>query len=81
MQESNYISLLFAVVMCGFLVHPVRGRVVVTGGVVVTGRGAVFGSVAHYNCSDGNTLQGNKTRVCMEDGNWSGTAPLCIFSE
>lgn len=34
-------------------------------------------SVALYNCSAGFEIVGIDVRVCMENGSWNGTEPLC----
>ena len=36
-----------------------------------------FDSQANYSCSVGYTLNGNTTRVCQADGQWSGSEPIC----
>ncbi|XP_022245553.1 uncharacterized protein LOC111086560 isoform X3 [Limulus polyphemus] len=38
------------------------------------------GSRAIYSCVDGYMLHGNATRVCQEDGSWSGRSPVCFVS-
>ncbi len=35
------------------------------------------GQKADYQCSKGFTLLGNATRLCQEDGLWSGSWPRC----
>ena len=39
--------------------------------------GNTFGSQANYSCSEGYVLNGNGTRMCQADGQWSGSEPLC----
>lgn len=34
--------------------------------------------VANFTCAPGYQLEGNITRVCQRDGEWSGQIPLCI---
>lgn len=34
----------------------------------------VFGSLATYHCNPGYILWGNASRLCAEDGIWTGTA-------
>ena len=34
-------------------------------------------SLAMYNCSAGFEVVGIDVRVCMENGSWNGTEPLC----
>ena len=34
-------------------------------------------SVAIYQCNPGYTLSGNVYRVCLNDGNWTGSIPQC----
>jgi Sushi repeat (SCR repeat) len=48
-------------------------------GWVSTTAGATVGSVATYDCSPSYALLGAKTLKCQSDGNWNGTAPLCVF--
>lgn len=36
------------------------------------------GGVAHYNCPRGYTMGGNGTRICLQNGSWSGQAPACF---
>lgn len=36
-----------------------------------------FGSVVTYSCQAGYVLEGDETRVCEEDGQWSGDNPSC----
>ena len=43
--------------------------------------GIVAGSVATYFCDAGFELVGNSIRICEEDGNWSGEAPICAGKE
>ena len=56
-------------VSCGNLSSPVDGRVSVNGN--------TFGSQANYSCSEGYVLNGNSTRMCQADGQWSGSEPRC----
>ena len=39
--------------------------------------GFTTGSVASYTCNVNYQLDGSSTRVCT-DGQWSGTAPVCV---
>jgi hypothetical protein len=34
-------------------------------------------SVAVYNCSAGFEIVGIDARLCLENGSWNGTEPLC----
>ena len=36
-----------------------------------------YGIMATYSCNTGYRLQGEGTRVCQQNGTWSGTAPRC----
>ncbi|CAL4093332.1 unnamed protein product, partial [Meganyctiphanes norvegica] len=36
-----------------------------------------YGTQATYNCSPGYVLQGNATRTCDHDGQWTGDVPTC----
>ena len=59
----------FVAISCGNLSNPVNGEVRVDG--------STFGSQANYNCSEGYLLNGNSTRMCLADGQWSGSEPSC----
>ena len=48
-----------------------------TGGVLGMSKGTQEGSVATYGCSIGKTLQGNSSRTCQKNGQWSGQKPTC----
>jgi len=37
----------------------------------------VFGSLATYHCNPGYILWGNASRLCGDDGRWSGGTPQC----
>ena len=37
----------------------------------------VFGSLATYHCNPGYILWGNASRLCAEDGTWTGIKPQC----
>ena len=39
--------------------------------------GRMTGSVATYSCHDGYLLAGDSTRVCLDDGSWSGIDSTC----
>ena len=56
-------------VSCGNLSNPVDGE--------VRADGNTFGSQANYSCSEGYVLNGNSTRMCQSDGQWSGSEPRC----
>ncbi len=60
-------------VMCESLVSPSGGAVNLTG--------LELGSRAEYRCELGALLIGNRTRVCMENGNWTGSTPSCVPSK
>ncbi|XP_069128762.1 sushi, von Willebrand factor type A, EGF and pentraxin domain-containing protein 1-like [Argopecten irradians] len=38
----------------------------------------VYGSIVTYTCEAGFEANGNLTRICESNGNWSGDAPTCI---
>ena len=48
----------------------------ITDGVVIIVSRSVD-ALAVYNCSAGFEILGIDVRVCMEDGNWNGTEPIC----
>ncbi|XP_071750190.1 uncharacterized protein [Lepeophtheirus salmonis] len=37
----------------------------------------VFGSLATYHCNPGYILWGNASRLCSEEGEWTGYSPTC----
>lgn len=37
----------------------------------------VYGSLATYHCNPGHVLWGNASRLCSEEGTWTGTQPQC----
>ncbi|KAG8517559.1 LOW QUALITY PROTEIN: CUB and sushi domain-containing protein 1, partial [Galemys pyrenaicus] len=43
----------------------------------LTGERFTFGALVRYSCRGGQSLLGNGTRVCQEDGRWSGAPPHC----
>ncbi|XP_019647923.1 PREDICTED: LOW QUALITY PROTEIN: sushi, von Willebrand factor type A, EGF and pentraxin domain-containing protein 1-like [Branchiostoma belcheri] len=43
--------------------------------------GLYYGDYASFTCNPGYEIQGNSTAVCMDDGQWSSTAPTCIAKE
>lgn len=43
----------------------------------VTQSGTLPGSVATYGCLQGFTLQGVRSRTCLNNGFWSGGEPQC----
>ncbi|KAG7211173.1 hypothetical protein KM043_010494 [Ampulex compressa] len=36
------------------------------------------GGVAHYSCPRGYYMDGNETRICLQNGSWSGSMPACF---
>ncbi|XP_064394225.1 uncharacterized protein LOC135341566 isoform X3 [Halichondria panicea] len=56
---------------CGNLRDPDNGQVSLSG--------TDFGSRARYRCFSGYTLQGETSRLCEDDGFWTGEAPICVF--
>lgn len=36
------------------------------------------GGIAHYSCPRGFYMEGNETRVCLQNGSWSGNTPACF---
>lgn len=55
---------------CDNLQDPDNGRASLSG--------TDFGSRARYQCFPGYTLQGDATRLCQDDGYWSGEEPSCV---
>lgn len=39
------------------------------------------GGVAHYSCPRGFYMEGNETRICLQNGSWSGTTPACFCKD
>ncbi|XP_064397086.1 uncharacterized protein LOC135343963 isoform X2 [Halichondria panicea] len=57
---------------CEALSDPANGEV------DTASAGTVFPSgIATYSCEDGYILTGSVTRMCQNDGTWSGEAPTC----
>ncbi|KAG8144541.1 hypothetical protein E2320_013033, partial [Naja naja] len=40
--------------------------------------GVKIDSHCHYSCQLGYHLEGDRSRVCMEEGRWSGSVPICV---
>ena len=59
----------FVTVRCPNLPDPSNGR--------VNQRGNKPGDRATYTCNRGYELQGGFTRICQNNGQWSGEAPTC----
>jgi len=57
------------VVDCGTLEDPDNGRVEFSN--------TTFESTANYTCNLGYSLNGNSTRTCETNGEWSGDSPSC----
>ena len=36
------------------------------------------GGVANFFCDPGTVLEGNRKRVCLPNGEWSGSHPTCM---
>ena len=54
---------------CGALGDPANGQVEYTA--------TTFGSVAEYTCDSGCDPVGDSTRICTDEGTWSGSTPQC----
>lgn len=61
---------LVVVVECEDLLDPLNGMVMLMG--------RTPGSMAMYTCEMGFMLEGDMTRTCRPDGEWSGDEPVCI---
>ena len=57
------------VIDCGELDDPDNGQ--------VSHDETTVGSIATYTCDPGFNIVGNMTRICQENGDWSGTEPTC----
>ena len=67
---TSVFDVIFSItVECQALLNPPNGRVTTTG--------IILGSIAIYNCDFGYSAVGNITRVCLSNGNWSGSVPIC----
>lgn len=42
--------------------------------------GLTYMATAQYGCKDGYSLKGMKLRQCQADGQWDGSAPVCVGS-
>ncbi|XP_064386180.1 sushi, von Willebrand factor type A, EGF and pentraxin domain-containing protein 1-like isoform X2 [Halichondria panicea] len=54
---------------CGPLTDPTNG--------MITLSTTTFGSTATYSCNSGHNLNGDTTRTCGANGDWSGSDPTC----
>uniref|UniRef100_A0A8B9F8H2 Sushi repeat-containing protein SRPX2 n=1 Tax=Amazona collaria TaxID=241587 RepID=A0A8B9F8H2_9PSIT len=57
-------------IRCHVLPAVLRGSYVCSAGVQMDSR-------CDYSCLTGYQLEGDRSRVCMEDGRWSGSEPVC----
>ena len=62
--------LLVVVMTCPDLENPDNGIVNVSGNQP--------GDTAEYSCNAGFALDGEDTRTCGQDGQWSGSEPTCV---
>ena len=53
------------------------GLPTIPNGAVDTSGGTNYKCTAVYTCDTGYILNGNITRTCQEDANWSGIQPTC----
>ena len=60
-------------VVCSSLKDPKDGR--------VSFQSTVFGSVALYFCEQGFTINGEESRTCALNGEWTGKQPTCERKE
>lgn len=58
-------------IRCHVLPAVLRGSYVCSAGVQMDSR-------CDYTCWPGYQLEGDRSRVCMEDGRWSGSEPICV---
>ncbi|XP_053408096.1 sushi, von Willebrand factor type A, EGF and pentraxin domain-containing protein 1-like [Mercenaria mercenaria] len=58
---------------CGILSDPMNGGVTISG--------TKFGAYATYVCDAGHQITGSPSRLCQEDGTWSGSSPSCIVRD
>ena len=50
----------------------------ITSGTYTCTNGMLLDSRCDYSCSSGYHLEGDRSRICMEDGRWSGGEPVCV---
>lgn len=58
-------------IRCHVLPAVLRGSYVCSAGVQMDSR-------CDYTCLPGYQLEGDRSRMCMEDGRWSGSEPVCV---
>lgn len=58
-------------IRCHVLPAVLRGSYVCSAGVQMDSR-------CDYTCLPGYQLEGDRSRICMEDGRWSGSEPVCV---
>ena len=61
---------------CERLTAPERGQITFTPGVVMTADTGL-NAVATYSCDEGYNLDGDQTRTCQGNREWTGVAPTC----
>ncbi|KAL4229789.1 hypothetical protein ACF0H5_010180 [Mactra antiquata] len=67
--EGSVLSLTSTGAPCPELQAPSKGTVTIsTNGAITT---------ANFTCDGNNTLSGNQSRICQDDGTWSGQQPSC----
>ena len=74
-EKGNLIPVFYshAVVDCGSLNSPPNGRVRFEPTMTTT-----FNSRAIYSCDPGYSRSGSSLRICEDNGEWSGNAPICL---
>ncbi|XP_010185393.1 PREDICTED: sushi repeat-containing protein SRPX2 [Mesitornis unicolor] len=50
-------------------------------GSYICSAGTQMDSRCDYTCLPGYQLEGERSRICMEDGRWSGSEPICVDLE
>lgn len=68
---SPLLALFVPEIRCHVLPAVLRGSYVCSAGVQMDSR-------CDYTCQPGYQLEGDRSRICMEDGRWSGTEPICV---
>lgn len=70
LNNLNNLSSIYLVVQCPTVSKPVNGLVTCTSG-------ANYNSLCRFVCDEGFEMRGSTTRVCQDNGQFSGVQPIC----